>query len=295
MYFWKLDEETIRCLVDRNEIDEMGFDIETISTQRQAMEEFIGIIVQNSRNYISWNTDNGIQMITARALSGDQFLFTISCTRREDVINQNLDQIRKMTDDILKSVSEERLDEITKLTGTEKEEAFEKLTRELYEICTGEAAGDTGDTKESDRYTAADDSSGRLKHNSDTEIRSESGPGEDSEVKTSTQIKKKDSPLSDILPDQKIVFDSLERLQIFCGLLHSGQMFDADLYKFREEYILLVHFQGVTDRGSALFFMLIASEFGGEGTVAEFDQAWLDEHATRMIQGTALMDLRSLT
>ena len=32
MFFWKIDDETIRCLIHKKEIDSMGFDLQTLST-----------------------------------------------------------------------------------------------------------------------------------------------------------------------------------------------------------------------------------------------------------------------
>ena len=75
MYFWKIDDQTIRCLINREEIDQMGFDINTIGNDSVGMTEFLNAIVRNSKNYISWDSGNGIQNYVARALPSDQFLF----------------------------------------------------------------------------------------------------------------------------------------------------------------------------------------------------------------------------
>ena len=80
MLFWKIDDETIRCLINRDEIGEMGFDMDSLSDDVVLMDEFLNAIVKHSKDYLNWNTDNGIQNYFTRALPADQFLITISCT-----------------------------------------------------------------------------------------------------------------------------------------------------------------------------------------------------------------------
>ena len=80
MYFWKIDEESIYCLINASEIRDMGYDIKELSSSHDLMGKFLDEIVKNSFKYIKWNTDNGIQTYIARALPAGQFLLTISCT-----------------------------------------------------------------------------------------------------------------------------------------------------------------------------------------------------------------------
>lgn len=54
------------------------------------MEEFLNAIIANSKNYINWNTDNGVQNYIARALPSEQFLITISCTFQDVAIDRDL-------------------------------------------------------------------------------------------------------------------------------------------------------------------------------------------------------------
>ena len=137
MFFWKIDDETIRCLIHKQEIDSMGFDLQAISTDSAKMEEFLNAIVQNSRNYIDWHTENGIQNYIARSLPADQLLVTISCTFPDVAIDRDLDQIKKMTAALKEKITDERLAEVYALSGEEKEKAFEEISRDLQEVCMG--------------------------------------------------------------------------------------------------------------------------------------------------------------
>ena len=137
MLFWKVDEETIHCLINKDEISNLGYDLDSISNDADKLESFLETIVENSREYIDWSTENGIQNYMARALPADHFLITISCTFQDEIIDRNVGQIRKMTESLIANITEDRLGEIESLTGEEKERAFSDLARDLYAICNG--------------------------------------------------------------------------------------------------------------------------------------------------------------
>ena len=88
-FFWKIDDETIRCLINKEEIGQMGFDLNELSSDNDLMEEFLNAIIASSKNYINWNTDNGVQNYIARALPSEQFLITISCTFQDVAIDRD--------------------------------------------------------------------------------------------------------------------------------------------------------------------------------------------------------------
>ena len=137
MFFWKIDDETIRCLIHKEEISNMGFDLQAISTDSRQMEEFLNAIVTSSKNYIDWHTENGIQNYIARSLPADQLLVTISCTFPDVAIDRDLDQIKKMTTALKDKITDERLAKVYALSGEEKEKAFEEISRDLQEVCMG--------------------------------------------------------------------------------------------------------------------------------------------------------------
>ena len=160
MYFWKIDEESIYCLINASEIRDMGYDIKELSGSHDLMGKFLEEIVRNSFQYIKWNADNGIQTYIARALPAGQFLLTISCTFIDVAIDRDLDQIRAMTEAIGKKITKERIDEIYGLEGEEKERAFESLARDLHAICSGEEPdswkSEYPDADRKDEYPDAD-------------------------------------------------------------------------------------------------------------------------------------------
>ncbi len=107
MVYWKLDDQTIRCLINKEEIRQMGFDLNEISRDAGLMSDFLSAIVDDSRNYIDWNTENGVQNYIARALPADQFLITISCTFPDKSMDQDIEKFLKFMELLNKVASGE--------------------------------------------------------------------------------------------------------------------------------------------------------------------------------------------
>ncbi|MBR0410853.1 MAG: adaptor protein MecA [Eubacterium sp.] len=269
MIFWKIDDETIRCLINKDEISNLGYDLKTISEDADQMEAFLETIVQSSRDYIDWHTENGIQNYMARALPADQYLITISCTFQDEIIDRNLDQIRRMTEAFRARISEKRLEEIEALSGEEKEKAFAELSRDLYEVCSGDVSDkDREDKDQTDR---------------------------DQPVATKTPETAGGSRQeSRRLPDRKLVFQNLDDLIGFAGMLQKHTLYTSSLYKSADQYILLVQFDKCRKDSDAVSFILAAEEYGGECSPVHYDRAYMLEHGTRLLEDNALEILASI-
>lgn len=138
MFFWKIDEETIRCLINKDEIGSMGYKIEELEEDDAVMTRFLDDIVNHSTGFIQWNTENGVQAYTARMLPQDQFLLTISCTFQDELIDRDLDIIKNIGNLLQENLSDERFHDIYAATGESKEQAFGDLIRDLHRIFSGD-------------------------------------------------------------------------------------------------------------------------------------------------------------
>jgi len=263
MFFWKIDDETIRCLIHKEEISNMGFDLQAISTDSRQMEEFLNAIVTSSKNYIDWHTENGIQNYIARSLPADQLLVTISCTFPDVAIDRDLDQIKKMTTALKDKITDERLAKGYALSGEEKEKAFEEISRDLQEVCMGRV--DVDEDKKTEEGTEA-----------------VSAQTEDGKQKTD-------------FPPRKLVFGDFSQLVRFCSLLGEKAHLYSTLYKADEEYVMLVDFSDCESDAQAVAFMITAEEYGGKARELRYEEAYLEEHGHRMIDGNAIEVLSEMS
>lgn len=257
MFFWKIDDETIRCLIHKQEISNMGFDLQTLSTDNKQMEAFLNAIVESSHNYIDWHTENGIQNYIARSLPADQLLVTISCTFPDVAIDRDLDQIKKMTTALKDKITDERLAEIYALSGEEKEKAFEEISRDLQEACMGRV-----DVEEETQTV-------------------------DEQPDATSQKEEQESNKSD-LPPRKLVFGDFSKMVQFCSLLGAKAHLYSTLYKSGEEYVLLVDFSECESDAQAIAFLITAEEYGGKAGDLRYEEAYLEEHGRRMLDGNAI-------
>ncbi len=260
MVYWKLDNHTIRCLINKEEIKKMGFDLNAISKDADVMTEFLEAIVNDSHNYIDWNTENGVQIYIAKALPADQFLFTISCSFPDDMIDKDLRQIRRMITALNAKIPLDRIEEIEKLSGEKKERAFASLSKDLREVCMG------------DVEIASDEALRQMNGES----------GEDSRIEESEDIQ---------LPSQKITFGSMTEIMNFCSLLDAGYAYPSSLYRLNDEYILLVDFDDADDKTDIVRFLITAEEYGAKCESSQLSRYYLLEHGELLIEENAIQVL----
>jgi negative regulator of genetic competence, sporulation and motility len=282
MLFWKVDEETIHCLINKDEISRLGYDLETINEDINQMESFLETIVENSRQYIDWSTENGIQNFMARALPADHYLITITCTFQDEIIDRNIGQIRKMTDAFRSKVTEDRLLEIEALNGEDKERAFGELAKDLYEICSGELDEDNYQDEHND--SAEIEKAIMEVEDSIAALKNKKGPGD---IQKSW---KKDG----VLPGRKLVFASLDEIINFAGILNKKMHYTSKLFKSEGAYVLLVHFDKCKSDSDAVHFILTAEEYGGSCHPILYDEAYMLEHGKVLIPENALSSLAML-
>ena len=274
MLFWKIDDETIRCLINRDEIGQMGYDMDTLSEDVVLMDEFLNAIVRHSKDYLSWNTDNGIQTYFTRALPADQFLITISCTFTDDIINRDLDQISLMTDALTKKITRDRIDRIYTLTGSEKEEAFRDLAKDLHDICMGNVEDDDQEIPLEFPKT----------------LRS---PEKDTESKKGRK-KKKPGKEADIYPSQKMVFSSMDQVIRFCTLLDRRMFLPSSLYRYGDQYVLLVSFPENISGSEAASVVLVAEEYGAVCSNQNLDRYFYSEHGKLLMEKDSIRLLHEM-
>lgn len=264
MFFWKIDEETIRCLINKEEIIQMGFDFKALGNDSNLMEEFLNAIINDSKNYINWNSENGIQNYVARALPSDQFLITISCTFQDVAIDRDLDQIKKMTTALREKISDERIDSIYSMSGEEKEKEFEALAKDLHNVCMGNAHNQAEKNAVSTGQTENEN--------------------QQSEIQERLQI-----------PSQKLIFKDFHNLLSFCALLNKKFFIPSTLYKAEGEYVLLVDFPQEMENAQIISFMITAEEYGAECSNLNFEGYYLSEHAKMIIKDSGIETLHRMS
>lgn len=282
MFFWKIDDETIRCLINKEEIGQMGFDLKELSEDNELMEEFLNAVIANSKNYINWNTENGVQNYIARALPSEQFLITISCTFQDVAIDRDLDQIKKMTTALKERISDDRINSIYSMSGEEKEREFESLARDLHDVCMGNT--DTGE-KTGAKETATEAETEGVPETGSSEVGFKqatpkaSGKAEDNQT------------VRPHIPAQKLVFQNFPNLLDFCSLLNKEYFIPSSLYKEDGKYILLVEFPVEMDNSQIITFMITAEEYGAECANQKLEGYYLSEHAKLIIKDKAVETL----
>ena len=90
------------------------------------------------------------------------------------------------------------------------------------------------------------------------------------------------------LPDRKLVFESLDHIIRFAGLLQKNTLYSSTLFKSDRQYVLLVRFDRCESNKDALAFILTAEEYGGVCSPVHYDEAYMMEHGRDLIRDNAL-------
>ena len=207
------------------------------------------------KNFIEWNTENGVQNYIARALPSEQFLITISCTFQDVAIDRDLDQIKKMTTALRERISDDRIDSIYSMTGEEKEREFESLARDLHDVCMGNTSESEKDTEE-----AAKDV-----QNTSSEVSYQQSAPTKPSGSTMTDKEKKQQAVRPHIPAQKLIFDNFHNL--------------------------MVEFPVEMDNSQIITFMITAEEYGAECSNQRLEGYYLSEHAKLIIKEKAVETL----
>ena len=298
----------------------MGFDLKELGEDNEQMEEFLNAVIADSKNYIEWNTENGVQNYIARALPSEQFLITISCTFQDVAIDRDLDQIKKMTTALRERISDDRIDSIYSMTGEEKEREFESLARDLHDVCMGNTSESEKDTEEAAKNVQNTSSEVSYQQSAPTKPsgstmtdKEKNETNETKEAETtgagnvsletpkdfakgmaSSKAAEQGGPEQAVrphIPAQKLIFKEFRNLIDFCSLLNKDYFIPSSLYKKADKYILLVEFPVEMDNSQIITFMITAEEYGAECSNQRLEGYYLSEHAKLIIKEKAVETL----
>lgn len=84
MIIWKKGDKKVSCMIEPQEIQSMGFTLEELNQSKEKTEEFLSLILEQAKDAVGINTENGIQEYEASILPNKTMLLSISCDDEED-------------------------------------------------------------------------------------------------------------------------------------------------------------------------------------------------------------------
>lgn len=256
MTYWKIGDTRISCRVTLDEIREMGFDMQELAQDREKTVDFLGRILEGAKNALGIELPDGIQSFTVQMLPDQSMLIVIACADIEKEIDKNMELLRKRIEAMNTLAASGKLEEIQKLEGQEKADAYNALMEEIEYLLT---------EREEENI----------------------GPG-----RTGDGISYPVQPLADgSQTGCCVLFDSLDETIRFCNALKPKALVSSRLYKHQNQYYLFADFSENHSEKHAAGFLNLAGEFGGDIRGDGVSEAFLKEHKLCMIADQAVEKL----
>lgn len=262
MEFKRIDDETVRCIINEDDMKEYNIEIDDFLKNRGKIQEFLHKIVEMAVDEVGYNPKNGLLAMQVMPLPRNRLAITFSekgSEGMEDILHQINDALGGNGE----FTPESMISRYEDLSDIEKAEAFDKFIRNLIR--------DVADEYEEQQYNKKKD------------------VNQEKEGKN----KKNKQGVESVV--QIYTFGKLYDIERFSVILPESWTVKSTLYKVEKDslyYLVLekgrlskVNFQYVCDR---------ANEYGKFHSENQARVAYLKEHASCLISKKAIKVLRNI-
>lgn len=152
MMFMKVNAHTVKCMIAEQEIIEMGFDLEDICKNQERAAEFMKQVIEKG-NEAGYELSEKISAVQATFLSNHQIMLCFTDEEPEELLDKTLESLLNAFG-LVNTIGKDKLEDISKLTGKEKREAFEEC---MEEIASAEEVSEVQTTDFSEKKEVKDD------------------------------------------------------------------------------------------------------------------------------------------
>jgi negative regulator of genetic competence, sporulation and motility len=255
MTFTKINENTIQCVIDMNEISQMGYILDELYTNREIASKFMRSVMEKGAE-AGYQLNSHLQEIQVALFSDQQLVLSFVEVSPDNQVNQIIANVLDTYEGV-KSIGKEYLEEILHMSGEEKLIAFQEAIEKYHAML---ANREEVDTREADTR----------------EVKEEM-------VKDNNMVKEKKQYM--------FQFSNLSHLK----QLSKAVTFKvpSHLYRDKQQYYLFVDFAGM-EENKVKSFMLQVLDYEAKIEKNKFVLAHVEEHADNVIEEEALEVLKKL-
>jgi adapter protein MecA 1/2 len=262
MNFSRLNDDTIRCFLTSEDLEENGLKVDDFFHNSESAREFLQTVVERAKEEVGYEFDGGPLAMQVTPLPEEEGL-VITFSEKADSFWKGLSEHLR---DIFLSKEKSGISDLLEQTKTAPEEdhskLIENLLRGFLESRTEKAEKEEGNTvqKQSERTT-----------------------------------KKKETE-TDRLPDFLLYrFKNLEYIEKFCTNVQPGRFIKSQVYYLSEQDAwFLAIWRGRTGEDSFRKFCAQALEYGTIVSDNICQMEYLKEHAECILEKDALKMLKNL-
>ncbi|RDY31045.1 adaptor protein MecA [Lachnotalea glycerini] len=132
MTFSKINEYTVQCVITMSEIDQMGYALQELYTNREAASEFMRNIMKKGEE-AGFQLNSNLQEIQAMLLSDSKLVLSFTAVDPDRQVNQMIENILAASDAV-ELIGKEHLKEILHMTGKEKFMCFQEIMAQYNDM-----------------------------------------------------------------------------------------------------------------------------------------------------------------
>lgn len=260
MEYKRIDENTIRCIITEEDMQDYGLDLDEFLTHSPKSEDFLRHIIEEARQELGYQAKHGMVSMRLEVLSDGRISLTFVNGDEKKVAEQVMRHLQQIFPDVDKDILEEMLDRLGNMTEKQRSEKISELiTNSLAR--TMENLGKQ--TKEKCNNTNAADT--KQKENV-------------KEIKESYRLYE---------------FSTMHHVIDFCKAVPLKQPIRSHLYKMQDSYFLVVERYRISDYH---FNLLTAIAFEFSKVHAEPDSTYrhMIEYGQMLIENRAIGTLKKL-
>lgn len=137
MEFKRIDKETVRCIINEDDMKEFNIEMDDFLKNRDKIHEFLHQIVERAMEEVNYNPKNGMLAMQVMPLPGNRLAITFS-----EKSSAGLEDVLRQVNDALGGNKGANPDELMQQYDTmseeEKAEAFDKFIKNTIQDATDE-------------------------------------------------------------------------------------------------------------------------------------------------------------
>lgn len=277
MEFRRINEDTVRCIIDEDDMMEYDIGLEDFIRNDEKVTEFLHSIIEMAQEEVDYKPDNGMLAMQVTPMPENKLAITFSENNKDGVSGL----LHKMQESLknLASIPEKLDEEFSNMSDEEKAETLDKMMKQ--------AINDAVNQTDEDEYQA------KNQHMDFREVKSEEDPTPNKETSCETK-RTRDSVIVDPSFIRIYEFFSLEQVIKFCKKIQIEDI-PSGLYKdVKNDTFIMIFEKGDYEDAEFASVCGRATEFGRFCSDSIYYLLHVKEHYKCMIKEYAVKQIKQL-
>lgn len=96
MEYKRIDENTIRCIITEEDMENFGLDLDEFLSHSQKSDDFLRHIVEEARDELGYETQNGMVSMRLEVLSDNRISLTFASGDDKNMFQQMMGHLQKI-------------------------------------------------------------------------------------------------------------------------------------------------------------------------------------------------------